>query len=962
VTVTFDPTLLTAWYGAQAQLANPTASTSASTTPTKIAAPKPPWTSTTPAPQASTLTNAILGGQPLFNPALAKLSLTDPSSTTNSNYKNLFALYQGLTSLQQLATDAASTSLTTGQASDINKAFTSGVSQLNTYLQTNPFSGLSVVAGQSTGYETSSVSTATENDTYQTAPIYSGSLTSPVPSLSGTVAFSLSVKLASGATKTVNFNLADLGSTPRTLPNVINYLNGQLKAAGLTTRFADVRIPGTPKTYTANGKTYTVPAPADSYALKIEGTSSEQLTFTPTTANPAVYVAQTSGSTTPTSKVVGTKVVTTPATPTQQITALTADPTAQTSTASQIYQNTLASQTQGAAFQATGPDGSLYTVSNVTGTSASGVPTNGTQNVVLTKYDSAGNVIYTRTIGSAGAATGYAVTVSADGKQVAVAGTVNGQLTPNETGVTSGQTDSFVAVFDTSTGTNQWTTRGGTTNGDDHPTGVAFGPNEADGSAGEVYITGVTSARFNGYNLKGIQDGFVQGFSSKGVAGTAQEFGSGGTTTPGGITVNGSTVYVASTENGDAVLRTFNDTVKSTSSTSSKGVVTNTYSHTLAAGATRDLGALKGGNIAGVAIAADGSVVVAGSTDSGALVSGATVQNAYAGGKETFVAKLSSGATPSASDQVTYYSAGSTATTTTATLSNGVVYVAGQNPGAPDPASNGSPSAEGFVAGISLSTGQAVWTNKLTGQDGQDLPSSIAVSANGSSALNALGLPTQTIQYIPSNTLINNSALQAGDTFTVKVGNSAATTITIDANETFQTLKEKILVASENNLKVNVLPSGNSQTLTLTASTTSPTPIFLGSGADGKDALAGLGLKPGELTNAATSYSTVSDKSNVKTSPYALGLSGNLKLDTAADIANAKAQIEQAVSVVKALYSDLTTKPLPKTTGNSSSSGQVPAYLTAQISDYQTALTRLQSYNSSSSSSASGSSLLSLFG
>ena len=109
-----------------------------------------------------------------------------------------------------------------------------------------------------------------------------------------------------------------------------------------------------------------------------------------------------------------------------------------------------------------------------------------------------------------------------------------------------------------------------------------------------------------------------------------------------------------------------------------------------------------------------------------------------------------------------------------------------------------------------------MWTNKLTGTDGQDLPSSIAVSATGSSALNALGLPTQTIQYVPSNTLINNSALQAGDSFTIKVGNTAATTITIDPNETYQTLKEKILVASENQLKVSVVPGGNGQSLSLT--------------------------------------------------------------------------------------------------------------------------------------------------
>ena len=77
----------------------------------------------------------------------------------------------------------------------------------------------------------------------------------PVPAFAGDVQFSMTLTNTAGVGKTVNFNLDDMGSTPRTMGNVVNYLNSQLQAAGATTRFADVATAGTPLTSTENGQT-----------------------------------------------------------------------------------------------------------------------------------------------------------------------------------------------------------------------------------------------------------------------------------------------------------------------------------------------------------------------------------------------------------------------------------------------------------------------------------------------------------------------------------------------------------------------------------------------------------------------------------------------------------------------------------------------------------------------------------
>src|SRR5690606_41127337 len=66
---------------------------------------------------------------------------------------------------------------------------------------------------------------------------------------------------------------------------------------------------------------------------------------------------------------------------------------------------------------------------------------------LLMKYDTAGRLAFTRVLGAASEASGYALSVADDGR-VAVAGSVTGALEPGASGVKPGVSDSFVTVFD----------------------------------------------------------------------------------------------------------------------------------------------------------------------------------------------------------------------------------------------------------------------------------------------------------------------------------------------------------------------------------------------------------------------------------------------------------------------------------------------------------------------------------
>ena len=898
------------------------ASASGSGPPAKPA-PSPPWYLTPTAAQVSALVTAALNGAPIINLNATKIDVAGASP----NYKNLFALYQGLSTLKDLAAQAAKPGQSTGQVALLQKAFTNGLAQIQNYLGTSPFSGFTVAQGSDSAQQSTNGVLA-ETDVYSTGTVYAGDQSTPVAALAGNISFSATVTKTTGAKVTVNFNLNDLGSTPRTLGNVVNYLNSQLKAAGIATQFSVVQTPAAPQTVSlGGGKTFTLPAGPNQFSLKLNGNTFESLAFSAPSQTPAVYVAQTAGINTPpaTTGAPGSTASTAGTGATQQLLKL--DPGASTP---RTFTDALGKQVTNVTATATAADGSVYVLGDINGATSAGETSAsqniaGTQDVALLKYDSAGNLLTTNILGAANSASGLALAVSQDGTRVAVAGTVTGALSGTTTPTDPSVPSSFVSVYD-NLGNPVFTDRQNAAAGDT-ANSVAFGAN------GAVYVGGSTSS-----TVAGQSAAYLTGYSSSGVQTFTTQFGSAGQNSVTGVAVDGSSIITAGVENGDAVVHSF--------------TIPTSGTPTLAA--TRDLGALQGGSVAGVSINTDGSVVVAGSTHNGSL-SGGTVTTPYSSGEEAFIAKLSAGLTPQASDALTYYKGSGDTTASAVTIAAGQVYIAGQ---ISVPPTVGQTSAyDGYVAQIDPNTGTVNWSNLISGPDNESAPHSIAVDPKGSSVLDLLGLPTGTINYTPNPNLTANSAVVPGEQFTV-AANGVTRSVTIAANDTLLTLATKIGQASSYQAIAKVVTIGGVQELQI-APVNAGASVTLGSGPVGQDALAALGLTSGVITTATTA---VKSKTNTLLSSYGLNLPTTLNLDSAANITAAEAALTSATGTVARIYLNLTTPPKARTAGaNTSANGPVPKYLTAEIASYQNALARLGG-GSSSGSSSSGLSIINLFG
>jgi hypothetical protein len=671
-----------------------------------------------------------------------------------------------------------------------------------------------------------------------------------------------------------------------------------------------------------NGKPVTIGNSPDQFALQLSGLAVDSVSLSAPASSPAVYLAQTSGDTT------GAK-----PDATQQLIKLQTDPaTGDGAAGDQISNTALGNEVQAARATATAPDGSVYVLADVNGT-VNGQPIQGQQDVALLKYDSAGHLLYTRTLGAAGSASGYALAVSQDGKQVAVTGTVSGQLQGTDTPSDPSVANTFVSVFNAA-GEEQWTSRDGATAGD-QPSGVSFG---ADGS---VYVTGQTQSKLPGATGLGGPDGYLEGYTPSGAQKFAVEFGTSGLDSTGGIAVNGSSVYVAGVENGHAVVRQYQ--------------LQASGAPTLAA--QQDLGDLQGGNIAGVGVNADGSVVVAGSTHNGGLTGG-QVGSAYLSGKDAFIATLQSGLGPASADSISFFQGAGDTTASKMTLVNGQAYLTGQITGPISAASNGQHSQTGFAAQIDPVSGAVGWSTAIQGADLLSSPNAIAVAPAGASVLDQLGLPTGQVGSQPSTLLTANSALRAGDSFSILTsGESIGEKVTIQAGDTLQSLVTRIARASNYQLTATVLPGANGQQQLKLAPVNSRTQVQLVAGPLGADALGPLGLSEGLISNppqpsSSSSSSGASSSSKPLQPKYSLNLASTLSVATVAGAQAAVAALTSAIGTVKTAYTVMSTPP-PKPGANS---GPVPAYLSDQLANYAAGLARLTGGSSSSSSSSSSTS------
>ena len=535
------------------------------------------------------------------------------------------------------------------------------------------------------------------------------------------------------------------------------------------------------------------------------------------------------------------------------------------------------------------------------------------------KLDSAGQVVLSRALGAASTASGYAISVSDDGR-VAVAGSVIGALEPGAAGADANKADSFVTVFDAK-GVEQWTQRRGAKAADE-ATAVSFGAD------GRVYVAGRSQSAMPGGVVSGGWDGYVQAFSESQVHSLAPvtatasgltQFGTTGDDSVQAMTVDGDKLYTAGIENGRMVVRRFQ--------------IDATGAPTLLS--TRDLGGAGSGEISGLSVS-NGQVVLAGATRNQALDI-SQVNNAHAGGFDAFVAVISDDLTASGADRLTYFGGAGDDSAADVKIVDGKVWLTGVSDRAigakaEDPTS-------GYLARLDPLTGAVEWKQTWTGANGQAAPMTIAVAAGGASVLDRLGLPQGEIAHSDSKRLVDATALRAGDRFYVTSSSGRSVAVTIDAKETLQSLARKIETASGRSLRVTIktdkdyttgldgdakVTAGGVQRLSI-AYADGRDGAVLRAGEAGRDALAALGLTPGYIGPSSSDLKT-----------FGLDLPKTMNLRDADAVKRANDKLAAAIVTLRSAYRALA----PKST-TPAITGEAPAYLKAQLANYQAALARL---------------------
>jgi hypothetical protein len=921
VTISFDPNILIGWYQAKAGLAGAAGAVQTAASAAAAAKiPTAPWNKPGQTPKDSTLVDSALGGDAFVNERAAKVDVAN----ADADYKRLFAINQGLLTLQALANAAKDPTTSQFQLPGIKQAFARGLSEIASYVETTKFDEFRLTPGTPTSSQTSTAAfPGTGAGTYTTAVLATGSSADPVAAFQGTVQFDMAVRKPDGSTVTVNFDLAEMGATPRSMSGVAAYINGKLQAAGSAVRFSTVSSQSKAETVTVGGVTSTIRPAQTQWAFEITGATDAQLSFSAPATAPAIYLAQTAGdpelettATTTSNGVTSTKTTTTDDTQQQFLKLEGAGapdamvrPNDANRAPGQVFAQALPDGVSAVRKTVTGSDGSVYMLADATGP-VNGQGIKGAQDAVLLKYDPAGELVYTRTLGAGGSASGLALAVSATG-QVAIAGSVTGELDAGYSGSDPALSDSFVTLYDAS-GEELWSARDGADQADTAQA-VAFD------AAGNVYVAGQTTGSIGGQASVGAKDSYVRAYNANGNVVATRQFGSTSDDSVGAMVVDGSTLYVAGKDGANGVVRSFDVTTPSQ----------------MALTGSRDLGSLGGGTIAGLGVDGSGNLLIGGSAGSALAVGNVTAARSAA--LDAFGARISATLGSTTSDAIAYYGGSGADTVTAATVANGQVWVAGTTKtDLPGLAAVGT--QDGFVAGLDVAAGAVTYAQRFSGQDRMAAPESLAVDVSGASALDRLGLPKGAITVDSSPLVTSATAARAGDSFQIKVGSSSPTTVTIAADDTLTTLTQKIQRAGLFDIDVNAMFTGAGKTLNLKPDTSRVTFELL-PGPTGRDALAALGLTPGIVRNTVLDPKKGIQPADKGTQIYGLRLPSDLTLSTPDAIEAALTAIGNAVTTTRAIYADLRQAANPQKP--QVQAGAVPAYLQAQIADYTAALNRL---------------------
>jgi hypothetical protein len=907
----FDPSTLLSYYQAQLPVASSSsllsATQQAQAANSATANDDPPWEDLNPPAQQQrdaqvlSITNFIDTSKVPVNAG------TTADSKTEQDNQKLFSLYTAVNNLSYLAGMAARDGMTAGQLAGFNARYQQGLQQIEDYVSSTSFNNITLQTSTPSSSVTSSAGVSFGNFSYDTRTLTSNdNLSNPLPGLSASQSFTVSVKKG-GVTTAVPIDLSKVQGG-LTLDNVISYVNQQLSAAGFSSRFE--------RTIT-NG---TIDDPDNaSYGLSVVPSGSETVSLTAAASQPALYIAGNSGITT-------TADATSAADGTSNSDATTADQQGR------LVKLTDLSGSQTSAFSAqadpttgltTAQDtvadssGNVYVIGNATGDFGNQL-NQGTQDEYLTKYDSAGNVVWTRMLGSAGSASGYSLALDPTGG-VVVAGSTTG--TVMSTAISDGNTDTYVARYD-ATGNETWAKQLQTLS-ENQPASVSVD------ASGNVYVGGQVSGLIGaGAANSGGNDAYLAKLDSKGnVVYEKQSGTSGNDSVAATATTSDGGLITASVVNGHAVVSKY-----------ANGDATQPPVW------QEDLGALQaGGGIGGIAVS-NGQIYVSGTTSNADLTAGgqASVASASSGGLDAFVFNITDNGTNATANTVSYVGTGTTDKGNAVTVgADGTVYLVGTTGGTFAGQVRQVQNVDNMFVSALNPNGSVQWTRQYGGQDGTSTGQGVAIDAQGGSVLDALGLPRGTISLDQNVDLTQTTTLRAGDSFQIKIdgASSRTATISIDQGETLSTLAGKINAELQNAGKASVSYGADGESLQIAVNPGITATLI--SGPANSDVLGRLGLTPQTLTNTSSSSSSSSSTSS-STTAYGLGLPEDTDISTQSGAGIARGELLGVLSKIQQIYQSENTPPA-QTSNTPDVSGPVSPYLASQLANYSLALSMFSS-------------------
>ncbi|HEV7960398.1 MAG TPA: hypothetical protein VGP01_05165, partial [Rhizomicrobium sp.] len=366
---------------AASAVANPATASNSAT-----AKDNPPWN--TPLTQSNAETAKILSTTNFLSTGNVPLSpgASSDGKLEQDNQK-LFSVYNAIGSLSYLAQLAQNPKETSGQLAGLNTRFQTGLAQVQQYLSSTSFNNYTVQTTTPSSSVTSTAAVPLGNGTYNTQQfVTNANINNPVPGLSTSQSFTIAVTKGS-ATTNVAIDLSQVQG-PLTLGNIVSYINSQLSADGFSTRFQKTETGGTA---TSNS--------AATYGLQVLPGANESISLS-AASTPALYLVGDSGAAsevdTATTAGSNTQVTTTPANESGRLTKLTNLGGTPTTVVSSEQQASTGVTTA----QATVVDssGNVYVLGNATGNFGNQL-NQGSQDVYLTKYDSAGNAVWSKLVG-----------------------------------------------------------------------------------------------------------------------------------------------------------------------------------------------------------------------------------------------------------------------------------------------------------------------------------------------------------------------------------------------------------------------------------------------------------------------------------------------------------------------------------------------------------------------------------